>query len=64
MAVGFLLPRYDYLLIFNKSQKKFQDAAMLRRLIVNLIGNENWSVMGADVKGYAHEGLLEESRVV
>ena len=48
-------------LIFNKSQNKFQDPAKLRRLIVDLIGNENWSVMSADVKGDAYEGLLEKN---
>lgn len=31
-------------LIFNKSQNKFQDPAKLRRLIVDLIDKENWSV--------------------
>ncbi|MCF6179591.1 MAG: type I restriction-modification system subunit M N-terminal domain-containing protein, partial [Geopsychrobacter sp.] len=46
-------------LIFNKSQNKFQDPAKLRRLIVDLIDKENWSVMSADVKGDAYEGLLE-----
>lgn len=48
-------------LIFNKSQNKFQDPAKLRRLIVDLIGSENWSVMSADVKGDAYEGLLEKN---
>ncbi len=48
-------------LIFNKAQNKFQDPAKLRRLIVDLIGKENWSVMGADVKGDAYEGLLEKN---
>jgi type I restriction enzyme M protein len=48
-------------LIFNKSQNKFQDPAKLRRLIVDLIGNENWSIMSADVKGDAYEGLLEKN---
>jgi len=48
-------------LIFNKSQNKFQDPAKLRRLIVDLIGNENWSVMSVDVKGDAYEGLLEKN---
>ena len=48
-------------LIFNKSQNKFQDPAKLRRLIVDLIGNENWTVMTADVKGDAYEGLLEKN---
>lgn len=48
-------------LIFNKSQNKFQDPAKLRRLIIDLIGSENWTVMTADVKGDAYEGLLEKN---
>ncbi|MEX0828222.1 MAG: N-6 DNA methylase, partial [Haliea sp.] len=48
-------------LIFNKSQNKFQDPAKLRRLLVDLIDKENWSVMSADVKGDAYEGLLEKN---
>ncbi len=48
-------------LIFNKSQNKFQDPAKLRRLIVDLIDKENWSIMSADVKGDAYEGLLEKN---
>ena len=48
-------------LIFNKSQNKFQDPAKLRRLIVDLIDKENWSVMSADVRGDAYEGLLEKN---
>jgi type I restriction enzyme M protein len=36
-------------LIFAKSQNKFQDPSKLRRLIINLINNENWSSMSADV---------------
>jgi type I restriction enzyme M protein len=41
-------------LIFNKAQNKFQDPAKLRRLVVDLIDAENWSAMGADVKGDAY----------
>ncbi len=48
-------------LVFNKSQSKFQDPAKLRRLIVDLIDKENWTSMGADVKGDAYEGLLEKN---
>ena len=48
-------------LIFNKSQNKFQDPAKLRRLLVDLIDKENWSIMSADVKGDAYEGLLEKN---
>jgi hypothetical protein len=46
-------------LIFGKAQNKFQDPAKLRRVIVDLIDAENWSALGADVKGDAYEGLLE-----
>ncbi|WP_243373307.1 class I SAM-dependent DNA methyltransferase [Geotalea sp. SG265] len=48
-------------LIFGRAQNKFQDPAKLRRLIVDLIDKENWSVMNADVKGDAYEGLLEKN---
>ena len=48
-------------LIFGKAQNKFQDPAKLRRLVVDLIDAENWSAMGADVKGDAYEGLLEKN---
>ncbi|HHO49059.1 MAG TPA: SAM-dependent DNA methyltransferase [Desulfobacteraceae bacterium] len=48
-------------LIFNKSQNKFQDPAKLRRLLVDLIDREDWSIMSADVKGDAYEGLLEKN---
>ena len=48
-------------LIFGKSQNKFPDPVKLRRLIVDLIDKENWSMMSADVKGAAYEGLLEKN---
>ena len=48
-------------LIFAKAQNKFQDPAKLRRLVLDLIDGENWSAMGADVKGDAYEGLLEKN---
>ena len=48
-------------LIFGKAQNKFQDPAKLRRLIVDLLDKENWSIMSADVKGDAYEGLLEKN---
>jgi type I restriction enzyme M protein len=48
-------------LIFNKAQNKFHDPAKLRRVIVDLINEEDWSSMGADVKGDAYEGLLEKN---
>ena len=45
----------------RKAQNKIQDPAKLRQLIVELIGQENWSAMSADVKGDAYEGLLERN---
>lgn len=48
-------------LIFGKAQNKFQDPAKLRRVIVDLIGAETWTILGADVKGDAYEGLLERN---
>ncbi len=46
--------------IFTKSQNKIQDPAKLYKLI-DLIGKEQWSVIGADVKGEIYEGLLEKN---
>ena len=48
-------------LIFKKAQNKITDPAKLRRLIVELIDREQWSVLDADVKGDAYEGLLEKN---
>jgi type I restriction enzyme M protein len=48
-------------LIFRKAQNKVQSPAILRRLIVDLIGKEMWSALDADVKGDAYEGLLERT---
>src|SRR5436309_8978624 len=47
--------------IFRKAQNKVQDPAILRRLVVDLIGKETWSAVDADVKGDAYEGLLERT---
>ena len=44
--------------IFRKAQNRIQDPAKLKRLIVELIGKENWSATGVDVKGDAYEHLL------
>lgn len=46
--------------IFTKSQNKIQDPAMLAK-VIDMIGAENWLVMGADVKGDIYEGLLEKN---
>ena len=48
-------------IIFRKAQNKIQDPAKLRRLIVDLIDREQWTIMSADVKGDAYEGLLERN---
>ena len=46
--------------IFTKSQNKIQDPAMLAK-VIDMIGSENWLVLGADVKGDIYEGLLEKN---
>ncbi|MBN2352113.1 MAG: SAM-dependent DNA methyltransferase [Spirochaetales bacterium] len=46
--------------IFFKSQNKIQDPAKLFKLI-DMIGKEEWSAMGADIKGQIYEGLLEKN---
>lgn len=47
--------------IFRKAQNRIQDPAKLERLIKDLIGNEQWMSLDADVKGDAYEGLLEKN---
>ncbi len=47
--------------IFRKAQNRIQDPAKLRRLIVDLIGQENWMSLDTDVKGDAYEGLLQKN---
>ncbi|MBT9190414.1 class I SAM-dependent DNA methyltransferase [Zobellia russellii] len=46
--------------IFTKSQNKIQDPAKLLK-VINLIDIEDWSLMGADIKGKIYEGLLEKN---
>jgi type I restriction enzyme M protein len=46
--------------IFTKSQNKIQDPAKLFKL-VDMIDKEQWSTMGADIKGKIYEGLLEKN---
>lgn len=48
-------------IIFRKAINKIQNPAHLRRLIVDLINEEKWTTMEADVKGDAYEGLLEKN---
>ena len=47
--------------VFRKAQNRIQDPAKLERLIKDLIGNEQWMTLDADVKGDAYEGLLEKN---
>ena len=46
--------------IFRKAQNRIQDAAKLRRLVIDLIDKENWSGTGTDIKGDAYEELLSK----
>jgi len=46
--------------IFTKSQNKIQDPAKLLK-IIDMIGQEQWTMVGADVKGDIYEGLLEKN---
>ncbi|MFV0192982.1 type I restriction-modification system subunit M [Empedobacter falsenii] len=46
--------------IYAKSQNKVQDPAKLLR-IIHLIDQENWAMMGSDIKGKIYEGLLEKN---
>jgi type I restriction enzyme M protein len=47
--------------VFRKAQNRIQDPAKLERLIKDLIGDEQWMTLDADVKGDAYEGLLERN---
>lgn len=47
--------------IFRKAQNKIQDPAKLRRLVVDLIDKEQWTMLDVDVKGDAYEGLLAKN---
>lgn len=46
--------------IFTKSQNKIQDPAKLLR-VIDMIDQENWNMMGADIKGKIYEGLLQKN---
>ena len=46
--------------IFVKSQNKIQDPAKLLK-VIHMIDQEQWSLMGADIKGKIYEGLLEKN---
>lgn len=46
--------------IFTKSQNKIQDPAKLLK-VIDMIDREQWTMLGADVKGDIYEGLLEKN---
>jgi type I restriction enzyme M protein len=48
-------------LIFGNAKNKIRDPAKLRLLIVDLIGQTEWTGLEADLKGEAYEGLLEKN---
>src|SRR5690606_32212978 len=37
--------------VFRKAQNRIQEPALLRKLVVDLIGSENWSSIGGDLNG-------------
>jgi type I restriction enzyme M protein len=47
--------------VFRKAQNRIQDPAKLRRLIVDLMDQEEWMILDADVKGDLYEGLLQKN---
>ena len=66
MAGLFILPRYlvhhqEALGDAVKAKAWADREAKLRRVIVDLIDAETWTILGADVKGDAYEGLLEKN---
>ncbi|MBT8223955.1 MAG: type I restriction-modification system subunit M [Dactylosporangium sp.] len=44
--------------IFTKAQNRITEPALLEKLVVDLIGREDWTIQGTDLKGDAYEGLL------
>ncbi|MER6531665.1 class I SAM-dependent DNA methyltransferase [Streptomyces sp. NPDC001508] len=44
--------------IFAKAQNRITEPALLEKLVVDLIGKEDWTIQGTDLKGDAYEGLL------
>jgi len=46
--------------IYTKSQNKIQNPAKFFKLI-DMIGKETWTVIGADAKGEIYDGLLEKN---
>lgn len=48
-------------LIFRGARNKISDPRKLRFLVVELVGQIEWTGLSADVKGDAYEGLLEKN---
>lgn len=48
-------------LIFGNAKNKIRDPAKLRLLVVDLIGQTEWTGLSDDLKGDAYEGLLEKN---
>lgn len=48
-------------IIFGNAKNKIRDPAKLRLLIVELIGQTEWTGLSTDLKGDAYEGLLEKN---
>ncbi|MCW7986887.1 DNA methyltransferase [Streptomyces platensis subsp. clarensis] len=48
-------------LIFNRARNRIENAANLRRLIVDLIDKERWMDAQSDIKGAAYEALIARS---
>ena len=50
--------------IYRKAQNRIQDPAKLKKLIVELIGKENWSASGTDlngrIRGAARQGCVRQ----
>jgi len=46
--------------IFTKSQNKIQDPAKLLK-VIDMIDQEQWTMIGADIKGDIYEGLLQKN---
>ena len=57
------LSKYDGMLglIFRNARNKIRDPAKLRLLVVELIGQTEWTGLSDDLKGDAYEGLLEKN---
>lgn len=48
-------------LVFRNAKNKIRDPAKLQLLIVDLIGQTEWTGLSDDLKGDAYEGLLEKN---